>query len=239
MKLYNDWKPVDDPLFGWDLRTADLVCRQLDCGSAVSAKIKDNRSVRHVWKINASSVLSASALRDYKSVTPQNSSTSLEITCSDLLFQPMISVSPSIDGIYESSNFTISCSIKPQYPGGSFQLTFNTSNTANVYTQKAVNHTAHFLFPAANHGHQGNYSCSVFSHKFSSVSQPLYLSISASPTVFIVRLVGLLLTLALLLSAIGLHKMTTRGQESGRQENIELDYCNLHPELKVGQMKRM
>ncbi|XP_044047659.1 scavenger receptor cysteine-rich type 1 protein M130-like [Siniperca chuatsi] len=231
MKLQDEWRPVDG-LTG-DLKSAALVCRQLNCGFAVSTELKGkNPSVaKSVWGIISSTVQSGSALRERVSTRPWYSSSSLEISCSDLLFQPIISVSPSIDGVYESSSFTISCSIKPQYPGGSFQLTFTTSDTTHSYTQKAVTHTAHFLFPAADDRHQGNYSCVyhifVFSHNFSSESQPLSLSISASPTVFIIRCAGLLLTLAFFLSAIGFLKKTTRGQKPGGQEDIELDNYNL------------
>ncbi|XP_038568593.1 uncharacterized protein LOC119898490 [Micropterus salmoides] len=51
--------------------------------------------------------------------------------------------------VFSGSTFTISCSIQPQYPGGSFQLAFTSSITSHNYTQPAVNHSAHFLFPAA------------------------------------------------------------------------------------------
>ena len=115
----------------------------------------------------------------------------------DLLVQPIISISPSMDGVSvaqqqglhvsKGSTFTISCSIQPQYPGGSFHLTFNGSNTTDDI-QPAVNHShalnAHFLFPAADQAHQGNYSCVyhvfVFSRNFSSESLALSLTVSGN-----------------------------------------------------------
>ncbi len=82
------------------------------------------------------------------------------------------------------SSFTISCSILPQYPGGSFQLVLTTSATSQNYTLPAVNHSAHFLFSAADRTHQGDYRCVyhiyVFSQHFSSESQPLYLTVSGN-----------------------------------------------------------
>ncbi|XP_059184715.1 antigen WC1.1-like [Centropristis striata] len=70
---------------------------------------------------------------------------------SNLLLQPNISWSSSMDGVSEAqqqqhqeefqvfrgSTFTISCSIQPQYPGGSFQLSFTSSTSAINYTQPA------------------------------------------------------------------------------------------------------
>ncbi|XP_039644387.1 deleted in malignant brain tumors 1 protein-like [Perca fluviatilis] len=119
----------------------------------------------------------------------------LHLTLADLLAQPNISFSTHIDGVSEAtqqglqvlmgSNFTISCSILPQYPGGSFQLIFNTSDPEQkTYTLPAVNHTAHFLFSAADPTHRGEYRCVyhlyVFSHNFSSESQPLHLTLAGN-----------------------------------------------------------
>ena len=79
--------------------------------------------------------------------------------------------------VFRGFTFTISCSIQPQYLGGSFLLSSSTHN----YTQPAVNHSAHFLFPAAEPAHQGNYSCvyvSAFSQDFSSESRVLSVTVT-------------------------------------------------------------
>ncbi|XP_067433195.1 scavenger receptor cysteine-rich type 1 protein M130-like [Thunnus thynnus] len=183
-----EWRPAkyDD----WTLKSADAACRVLDCGSAVSTRSRNEASDRSVWRIRSDCVHSGSALRECAS--SDSSSSIIELTCSDLLLQPIISVSSTMDGVSEAqqqgfqvrrgSDFTISCSIQPQYPGGSFQLTFTSSNTAHNYTQPAVNHSADFLFPAADPAHQGNYSCVygvyVFSHNFSSESRLLSLTVT-------------------------------------------------------------
>ncbi|XP_071375781.1 scavenger receptor cysteine-rich type 1 protein M130-like [Centroberyx affinis] len=276
MKQHGDWRPVDD--MNWKLKSAAVVCRQLDCGSAVSAEKREDSSLRSVWRINPPCLQSGSTLRECVLTESVSSYLSLQITCSEpddvrlvggasrcagglemkqhgdwkpvddkywnlksaavvyLLIQPIISLSPSMDGVSEAqqqglqvfrgSSFTISCSIQPQYPGGSFHLTSTASNTAHDHIQPAVNHSAHFLFPAAAHAHQGNYSCVyhiyVFSHNFSSESQPLSLTVSD----LIIRLVVLLL-IVVLITVICCYFKATRGQKPGREENIELDYYNL------------
>ncbi|XP_042253975.1 uncharacterized protein LOC121887310 [Thunnus maccoyii] len=183
-----EWRPVWDS--DWTPKEAAAACRNLDCGSAVSIGSRNEASDRPVWLISSYCVHSGSALRDCASSS--SSSSIMELTCSDLLVQPIISVSSTMDRVSEAqqqgfrvrrgSDFTISCSVQPQYPGGSFQLTFTSSNMAHNYTQPAVSHSADFLFPAADPAHQGNYSCVygvyVFAHNFSSESRLLSLTVT-------------------------------------------------------------
>ncbi|XP_067433397.1 scavenger receptor cysteine-rich type 1 protein M130-like isoform X4 [Thunnus thynnus] len=185
-----EWRQVQD--VSWTLKKAASACRDLDCGSAVSTGSRNEASLRSTWWIRSDCVQSGSVLSDC--AVSGSSSSIVELTCSDLLVQPIISVSSTMDGVSEAqqqgfqvrrgSNFTISCSVLPQYPGGSFQLTFTSSNTAHNYTQPAVNHSADFLFPAADPTHQGNYSCVygvyVFDHNFSSESRLLSLTVTDS-----------------------------------------------------------
>ncbi|XP_073322993.1 scavenger receptor cysteine-rich type 1 protein M130-like [Pagrus major] len=231
LKHQGEWRPVSD--LEWTLKTAAVVCRELDCGSAVSVRERAESSARPVWRIWSNCVQYGSALRDC--VTSGYSPFILNFTCSDLLVLPKISVSSSMDRVSDSqqqvfrgSAFTISCSIQPQYPGGSFTLTFTSSNTAHNYTnQSAVNHSAHFLFPAAEPTHQGSYSCVyhvyVFSYNFSSESRLLSLTI-LDPSVLIIRVVVILLmALLLVTTALYFHCKVRRGRKPSRQENIELD----------------
>ncbi|XP_038550460.1 uncharacterized protein LOC119884066, partial [Micropterus salmoides] len=231
-----DWRPGSDSV--WTLKTAAVVCRDLDCGSVVSVGQREESSVRPLWWIRSNCVQSGSALRECAS--SYSSSSILDLTCSDLLLQPNISVSSSVNGVSEAqqqgfqvsrgSTFTISCSIQPQYPGGSFQLAFTSSITSHNYTQPAVNHSAHFLFPAAESAHQGSYSCvyhlHVSSHDFSSESRRLSLTVS-DPTGLLIKVVVLLLTLLLVIAALCFYYKASRGQKPDRQENIELDYYNV------------
>ncbi|XP_026048694.1 scavenger receptor cysteine-rich type 1 protein M130-like [Astatotilapia calliptera] len=233
VKHLGEWRPVIGS--DWPLKAAGVFCEHLDCGSAVSVG-KKKSTYRFVLKINPDCFKLRSSLREC--VEPSYSSSVLSVTCSDLLAQPSIIVPASMDGVSEAqqqglrvsrgSSLTISCSIQPQFPGGSFQLTFTSSNTAYNYTQPAVNHSAHFLFPVTEPAHQGNYSCFyrvyVFSHNFSSESRQLSVTVSGhpDPTGFIIR--ALVLPLILLLENVVLYFYckASRGQKLGRPENNKL-----------------
>uniref|UniRef100_A0A8C7JF67 Uncharacterized protein n=1 Tax=Oncorhynchus kisutch TaxID=8019 RepID=A0A8C7JF67_ONCKI len=167
----SDWKRRD---------VAAVVCRQLGCGSTVSELLGNTtRGIRVSCSGFESSLRECSRSYDLRP--------GLTVICSDLLVQPDIYLTDPMGGVsrghqgpemFRGYNFTITCSTQPQYPGGSFLLTFTGSNR----TQPAVNHSAAFLFPAADDSHQGNYSCVydnyVFSHNFSSESELLSLTIT-------------------------------------------------------------
>ncbi|XP_074482532.1 CD5 antigen-like [Sebastes fasciatus] len=196
LKHQGDWRPVSDRYSDWTLKEAAAACRDLDCGSAVSVEQRKESSDRSVWRISSYCVQSGSTLREC--ATSDYSDSILNLTCSDLLLQPNISGSSSVDRVSEAqqqgfhvlrdSTFTISCSVQPQYPGGSFHLTFTSSTSALNYTQPAVNHSAHFLFPAAEPAHQGSYRCVyhvyVFSHDFFSESRLISLTVAGKLTVY-------------------------------------------------------
>ncbi|XP_044034114.1 scavenger receptor cysteine-rich type 1 protein M130-like isoform X2 [Siniperca chuatsi] len=74
-----DWRPVYG--FNWNPKSAAAVCRELDCGSAVSTRRRDDSSIRIAWEITSDCIQSGSALREC--VSPGSSSSIMEITCSD------------------------------------------------------------------------------------------------------------------------------------------------------------
>ncbi|XP_075967752.1 scavenger receptor cysteine-rich type 1 protein M130-like isoform X3 [Anarhichas minor] len=226
-----DWRPVHGS--EWTLKEAAVACRELDCGSAVSVGQREDSSNTSLWGIYYDCGQSEYALKEC--ITLDYSYFLLNLTCSDLLLQPIITVSSSMYGVSEAqqqgapvlrrSTFTISCSIQPQYPGGSFQLTFTSSNSAHNYTQPAVNHSAHFLFPAAEPAHQGSYSCvyhlHVFNHTFSSESRLLSITV-LDPTPLIIRAIVLPLALLLVNVALYFYCKANRGQMPCGQKNTEL-----------------
>ncbi|TDH15346.1 hypothetical protein EPR50_G00030960 [Perca flavescens] len=242
MKQQGQWRPVIEWDTEWDQKLSSAVCKQLDCGSAVSTNISSSSSETPVWGISRSFVQSEWIVRECLSLTStRKRPTNLEVVFSDLLAQPNISFSTHIDGVSEAtqqgllvlmgSNFTISCSILPQYPGGSFQLIFNTSDPEQKnYTLPAVNHSAHFLFSAADPTHRGEYRCVyhlyVFSHNFSSESLLLHLTlaVSASGTHLVIRLVVLVLLVLVSGAALFFYSKVSRGQTLRREDNMEVHY---------------
>ncbi|XP_045567907.1 deleted in malignant brain tumors 1 protein-like isoform X1 [Salmo salar] len=225
-----EWRIVgtDD----WDQEdVAAVVCRQLGCGSTIS--VLPGNTTRG-FRVDCSG--SESVLRECRRRYDLYSG--LSVICSDLLVQPDISLTDSMGGVsrghqgpevFRGYSFTITCSTQPQYPGGSFLLTFTGSN--RTQTQPAVNHSAAFLFPAADDSHQGNYSCVydnyVFSHNFSSESELLSLTITASPLpAFIIRhVVVLLILLTAITTSYLYYKPTRRQKRVNRVSSMDL-YVN-------------
>ncbi|XP_062274550.1 scavenger receptor cysteine-rich type 1 protein M130-like isoform X2 [Scomber scombrus] len=83
-----EWRPVSDSY--WTLKEAAVACRELDCGSAVSKGRRDESSYRPAWRIRPDCLQSGSALRYCSS--SGSSSSIMELTCSDLLLQPISSL---------------------------------------------------------------------------------------------------------------------------------------------------
>uniref|UniRef100_A0A1A8GR17 SRCR domain-containing protein n=1 Tax=Nothobranchius korthausae TaxID=1143690 RepID=A0A1A8GR17_9TELE len=236
MLIWNEWKPVSDdgnPAY-WDVQSAEL-CLKLGCGSVVSTRRSNNSMIRPVWRFGPRCLHSSVPwLCAYNSIDAVHI---LEVICSDLLVEPQISLSSSAVGVSKAikqgsevpigSDFSIMCSTKPQYQGGSFQLIFITSNSTQNSTLPAVNHFALFLFSAADHAHQGTYSCvyhvSVYSHNFWSRSQPLSLTVSGSLTDLIIRPVVVLLGLVGSVLLLYFYFKTSSSQKSGPERKRRVD----------------
>ncbi|XP_034150324.1 CD5 antigen-like [Esox lucius] len=224
VELYyqQEWRTVGtDDKDNYRKNIAKVVCRQLGCGSNVSVVPVNTTTGTGLYCTGSEPGLRECATWMY--VIPHL----FTVICSDLLVQPDIYLTDSMGGVFRGHqgpemfkgyNFTITCSTQPQYPGGSFLFTFTGSNRTQTQTQPAVNHSAVFLFPAADDSHQGNYRCvynnDVFSHNFSSEGQLLFLTITASPhPAFIIRHVIVLLILLTVIITSCLNYKSNRGQK--------------------------
>nr|XP_021329653.1 deleted in malignant brain tumors 1 protein-like [Danio rerio] len=110
-------------------------------------------------------------------------------------------VGPQGPVITRGHSFTITCSTKSQYPGGSFYL-FRESNIHRI--QRSVSISTSFSFPEAEYSDEGIYSCvyevRVSSRSFrSSASELLLITITAS---LLPAVIGAALSAGLLLLAI-------------------------------------
>ncbi|XP_036439478.1 scavenger receptor cysteine-rich type 1 protein M130-like [Colossoma macropomum] len=223
-----EWRKVNG--YKWSMRETDVVCRQLGCGSAVAATHREPEKNLPKWDPMIECVGFETALRECSFGVIFHSQDRVSVICSGILVQPNISVSATIimsrglqgSEAFRGHSFTITCSTQPQYPGGSFYL--NLPWSSRSHTQTAVNHSASFLFPAADDSHQGNYSCvyenqvifqnkfkvqrrydewspGPFIHNFSSESEPLSLIItdSLSSTIINIKLLVVFVMLFLML----------------------------------------
>ncbi|KAK3553302.1 hypothetical protein QTP86_033110, partial [Hemibagrus guttatus] len=195
------WGTVCDHF--WDLKDAEVVCRQLGCGKAVSAPRNS-----HFGQGNEPTWLDDVQCNGTESYLDHCSHSGFGVKtcehhehagaiCSVNLQQPNISFSaadgwshygPEGPEMTRGYGFSIICSTNPQYPGGFFHLGFSGSNITR--TQSAVNHSAIFLFPEADFDHLGNYSCTyevnVSSRTFTSTtSEPLLISMKEPLAPFI------------------------------------------------------
>ena len=100
MKHQGEWRRVNSWEPTWDLRAATVVCRQLDCGSAVS--IRDDNETHAVWMLRFNCVGSESALRECVTVHGElTSSYIIKVICSGNthnigLFTVTVAVSKSL-----------------------------------------------------------------------------------------------------------------------------------------------
>ncbi|KAG7485114.1 scavenger receptor cysteine-rich type 1 protein M130-like [Solea senegalensis] len=179
LQYENEWRPLS-PRHSWSLQEADVVCRQLKCGSAASTRtLRNEAGLMPTWRFYSDCRGSESVLVDCGAVEKWLSSSTVQVVCSDILPQPNMTLYSGQSGgmnknmeVNRGHSFTVHCSVEPQFPGGHFSLILRSFNQTSNFTQPCVHHSAVFEFSRSSVGHQGNYSCvyhnSLFGHDFSS-----------------------------------------------------------------------
>ncbi|XP_059904091.1 CD5 antigen-like isoform X1 [Gadus macrocephalus] len=169
------WRPVvhGSGRGGWRGSVGGVVCRQLGCGALVAVERAPASPwpgrPRPAWRFLSDCGGEEAALTDCGVVRPLHTADPpAQVVCSDILVSPNISVSSMMDpwrqgrdgtpSVLKGHSFTVTCSVRPRYPGGSLRLLFSGAN-GTALSEPTVNRTAHFRFPAAVSAQQGNYTC--------------------------------------------------------------------------------
>ena len=81
IKHQEEWRQLNSYI--WNVKQAAVVCRQLDCGSAVSTREYDGAEDRPVWEFESDCAGTESALRECGRVSGErNTSSTVEVICS-------------------------------------------------------------------------------------------------------------------------------------------------------------
>ncbi|XP_041642769.1 scavenger receptor cysteine-rich type 1 protein M130-like isoform X2 [Cheilinus undulatus] len=83
IKHHGEWRPADIWNPSWTPNDAAVICRRLNCGSAVSSGLMVESSDRPVWRINRECVESKSTLKECVGTENRPSNLGLEISCLD------------------------------------------------------------------------------------------------------------------------------------------------------------
>ncbi|XP_026202920.1 scavenger receptor cysteine-rich type 1 protein M130-like isoform X2 [Anabas testudineus] len=165
----NIWGTVCDD--SWDLNDTMVVCRELNCGTALDAtqSAQFGEGTGQIWLDDVACSGNEWSLTECQHNGFGNNncghSEDAGVICSVHLQTPSISLtspdgglvlSPEAAQVTRGSSFVITCSINSSYPDSRF---FLISSGSSVTSKSAVDHSASFNFPVAEYKHQGNYSC--------------------------------------------------------------------------------
>ncbi|XP_030012387.1 deleted in malignant brain tumors 1 protein-like [Sphaeramia orbicularis] len=208
--LNGAWGTVCDD--DWDLNDAQVVCRQLGCGTALSApgSAHFGQGTGLIWFNDVACTgdeetlfkCSNRRLWNHKCAHDEDAG----VVCSVSLQEPSISVTSPNEGltwdpegaeVIRGYSFVITCSIKANSSQGRFSLMLSDSTIINPDLKD--NNSASFIFPVALYEHQNNYTCvHKVTTKDSNSTETATISIIIKfPTAFVIRHVTVPLILVL------------------------------------------
>ncbi|XP_077568332.1 scavenger receptor cysteine-rich type 1 protein M130-like isoform X2 [Stigmatopora nigra] len=146
----------------WDVSAADVVCRQMGCGHAVSAPASAHfgQGTGPIWLDNVVCLGEelAITLCNHQKFGENNCGHSEDagVICLGALEKPRISVSPSTE-VHWGQNVEFTCSIRTEQTGGTFLLKkFQDGWSVRKFSESEA---ATFGLPHVNFSHRGSYFC--------------------------------------------------------------------------------
>ncbi|XP_019960011.2 scavenger receptor cysteine-rich domain-containing protein DMBT1 [Paralichthys olivaceus] len=164
VEIYHNgtWGTVCDD--SWDLNDTEVVCRHLDCGTAVAATVETlfgraGRS-RNIWLDDVDCSGSEGSLSQCRHSGFGNHDCSHNedagVVCSATLPKPSISVNPSVV-VSWGQNVSITCSSSPELSGGAYIL--KKSPGSFTGTESSDSNIATFRIYNVDFDHEGLYQC--------------------------------------------------------------------------------
>ncbi|XP_060946399.1 deleted in malignant brain tumors 1 protein-like isoform X1 [Limanda limanda] len=215
-----EWGTVCDN--SWDLNDAEVVCRHLNCGTAMAATQGARFGLPYgkikIWLDRVACSGSEDSLTECQhsgfGKTDCSHRKDAGVVCSASLPKPSISVNPS-SVVSWGQNVSITCSISDEHKSETFIL--KKSPGSFRATEKSSSNSATFRIHTVDFDHEGSYQCqyerNISNEMFSSaLSDPVRLSVTVPLSLLYSSIAGGILLLLLLVLVVYLDRRRRRGK---------------------------